>query len=154
MASQAHNLKGFWPLDSGAEITYLKVAATQTLTKGDAVILSIGSGLVSIGLAASAELCGVIAQDSVLQASGTLVAVYANPNEKFIGNADADSSASVAGAYVDLVGATGAMLLDVGLSVTDVFTLVAPYDSSEALATANARWICQINKHAFAETSA
>jgi len=51
----------------------LKVAASQTLVKGDAVIMS--SGLIAKGGAAIGEVVGVMAQDSDGAAEDTLVEV-------------------------------------------------------------------------------
>lgn len=149
MADQSHNRKGFFPKNPNARIEYLPIAASQTLSEGDAVILS--SGQVAIGLAASATLCGVVAQDCSSLAAGTLVPVYADPYEIFIGLTDADSSSLAVGAEIDLVGATGAMLLDVGASTTDVFKVLRECDEPEQDNTAaSARWEFVINKHAFA----
>lgn len=149
MADQSHNRKGFMPLNPDAVIKWLPIAASQTLTKGDAVILS--SGLVAIAVAGSAALVGVVAQDCASLAASTLVPVWCDPEEDFIGLADADSSSVTAGSEVDLVGATGAMLLDVGASTTDVFKLQYQYDPEEDLTTASARWVFRINKHEFAQ---
>ena len=56
-----------------------------------------------------------------------------------IGKVDADASAVTIGSQVDLVGLTGAMMIDVGASTTDVFTFLGPLpdqtsDEAEALA--------------------
>jgi hypothetical protein len=149
MAAQSHNRQGFYPVNPDAKISYLPVAATQTISRGDAVILS--SGLVAIGLAGSAVLAGVIAEDSTLQTAGTLVACYIDPDEVFVGVADADSSSLVAGDEADLIGATSAMMIDADASTTDVFKLLRLHDPAEAAATARAQWQFKINKHAFAQ---
>ena len=150
MASQAHNRKGFFPADIGkAKLRRLPVAAAQTLAAGDVVILS--SSQVAIGLAGSAELCGVIAEPSVGQAAGTEVMVWADPETVFIARTNADTSVG-AGAEVDLVGGTGAMEIDEDASSTDVIVLLGQVDPDET-AAAGQRWYCKINKHAFAELS-
>ena len=147
--SQTYNRKGFFPEDAHARKVRLPIAASQTLSMGDAVILS--SGQVAVALAASTSLCGVVAQDCSGLAANTPVAVWADPDTVFIGTADADSSSSLAGAEVDLVGATGAMQLDVGASTTDVFKLLSALPDDDT-ASANARWQTKINKHDFAPT--
>lgn len=148
--AQANNKKGFYPESPNAHIGYYPIATGQTLTAGDAVILS--SGQVAIALANSARLLGVVARDCASLAAGTLVPVYDDPDTVFIGCADADSSSSTAPSQIDLVGATGAMLLDVGASSTDVFILLnaLPDDTTS---TALARWRFKIYKHEAAAIS-
>lgn len=152
---QSHNRKGFYPVDStSAKIRKLPVATTQTLTRGDPVILS--SAQVAIALANSGELCGVMAQDSVLATENTLVEVYADPETVFVGRANAALSlanALNAYQYIDIVGATGAMELDADASSTDVMQIVEQHDTNEDLTAAGSRWRVKINKHAFANTS-
>lgn len=149
---QTHNRYGAHPVDvASAKIRWLPVAATQTLTKGDFVILS--SGLVAIALADSAELVGAIAQDCASLATSTLVPVYADPDTEFEVVADADSSAMVAGDAPGIVGTTGAMMLNVADSnATDVLHAIRS-NPQDAASSAYARWIVKINKHAFADTS-
>ena len=149
---QSNNKYGAWPVEgTHAPIRWLPVASTQTLTKGDFVILS--SGKIAIALATSAELCGVIAQDCASLTAGTLVPVYAYPHTIFEVIADADSSSATIGAEYDIVGATGAMMLDIGGSTYDVLVPVHSVPD-DTLANAYARWHVRINKHAFADTSA
>lgn len=149
MANQSHNRKGFRPLGPNPRIGEYPIAASQTLAAGDAVILS--SGQVSIGLAASAVLLGVVARDCASLAANTYVPVYDDPAQVFVGRADADSSSLVAGDEVDLVGGTGAMQLDADASTTDVFKLIRLHNKTDAAATAGAEWEFQINKHALAQ---
>jgi hypothetical protein len=148
MADQAHNAKGFFPLNPNAPITYFRVAATQTLSKGDAVIIS--SEKVAIGLAASATLLGVIAQNAVTLAEDTKVGVWADPDTLFVGRQNGATGALGVGQEVDLVGATGAMELDEDASVTDVFKIVEELSADETDA-AGKRWIFKINKHDLAQ---
>lgn len=151
---QSHNKYGAHPVDveqARTGIKWLPIAASQTLTKGDFVILS--SGLVAIALANSAELCGVIAQDCASLSSGTLVPVYASPDTVFEVIADADSSSAVAGNALGIVGTTGAMMLDIGDdNSTDVLTLLRA-NPSDSTSSAYARWQVKISKHAFADIS-
>jgi len=152
---QAHNRKGFYPVDtSSAKIRKLPVATTQTLARGDMVILS--SGQIAIALASSAELCGVMAQDSVLATAAALVEVYADPETVFVGRADA--ALSLANAFstyneIDITGATGAMQLDADASSTNALIILEQHDTSEDLTAAGTQWCVKINKHAFANTS-
>lgn len=143
--AQADNPKGFYPLNPNAKITYLPVAATQTLSCGDAIILS--SGQVAIALANSATLAGVIAQDAVTLTQADLVACWIDPNEEFVGRMDGATS-KVAGDAIDIIGATGAMMIDADAATTDVLVLKRALDPTESAATGQ-RWICKINIHAF-----
>jgi hypothetical protein len=148
---QTNNKYGAWPInEKKAEITHLPIAASQTLAAGDFVILS--SGLVQIALAASAELCGVVARDCSGLAASTRVPVYADPDTVFEVIADADSSSVTAGAEVDIIGATGAMMMDADASSTDVLTAIRS-NADDDTSSAYARWLVKINKHAFADQS-
>lgn len=107
MANQAHRPFGFRPVRANAPTTELKMAASETLARGDCVILT--AGQVGIALAASAELCGVVAQDASGLAANDPVLVWADPDEVFYARAEDDASAITLGSEVDLIGATGAM---------------------------------------------
>jgi len=148
---QSHNAYGAWPVyPDRAKITWLPVAATQTLTKGDFVIYSSG---VAIALAASTELLGVVAQDCASLTTATLVPVYADPDTEFRVIADAASNTLTFGSLPGIVGATGAMMLDVGDdNATDVLLCIRAYPD-DTTTSAYARWIVKINKHAAADTS-
>lgn len=148
---------GFFPESADAQAVPLKLAASQTISKGDAVIWS--SGLVAIAVAGSARILGVAAEAATTNASGVRTDTYAsgkaqthilvygvkNPNEVFLGCFDADSSSITAGTEPDLVGATGAMYLDTDASSTDVFKVLGPVEG-ETLTAARARWRFVINK--------
>ena len=148
---QSNNKYGAFPIDDKAPITWLPIASSQTLTKGDFVILS--SNLVAIALANSAELCGVIAQDCSGLASSTLVPVYATPDTVFEIIADADSSSLGVGDVPGIVGSTGAMMLDVGDDNSTDVLIALRSNPEDSTSSAYARWLVRINKHAFAETS-
>jgi hypothetical protein len=149
--AQSNNKYGFWPADpETAPIMWLPIAASQTLTRGDMVILS--SGLIAIALANSAELCGVIARDCSGLAASTKVPVYADPDTIFEGIGDADSSAVVAGNYRDIIGATGAMMIDADATTTNVLTMLRS-NAADTTSNAYARWHCKIALHAFADVS-
>lgn len=146
---QTHNRYGAHPVDvaqAEAGIRWLPIAASQTLTKGDFVILS--SGLVAIALYNSATLCGVIAQDCASLAASTLVPVYADPDTIFEVIADAASDSEVAGDVIDIVGSTGAMMVNIDTATYDVIKLIRA-NPSDSVASAYARWQCRINIHAF-----
>jgi hypothetical protein len=148
---QSNNKYGAWPTDEKrAPITHLPIAASQTLAAGDLVILS--SGQIAIAVAGSAELVGVIARDCSSLAANTRVPVYADPDTVFEMIANADSSSVTIGGEYDLVGATGAMMINVGASSTDVFTVVRS-NADDNTSNAYARWHVKINKHAFADQS-
>jgi hypothetical protein len=130
-----------------AGIKWLPIASSQTLTKGDFVILS--SGLVTIAAANDAPLAGVIAQDCASLDASTLVPVYADPNTKFMVIADAASNGIVSGDVHDIVGSTGAMMLDVGGTTTDVLKVVRHVPCSDDNTAAYARMEVLINIHEY-----
>lgn len=146
---QSNNRYGAFPVDmaqASQGIKWLPIAGSQTLTKGDFVILS--SGLVQIALAASATLCGVIAQDCASLTASTLVPVYADPDTIFEVIADGDSSAIVAGNVRDIIGATGAMMMDADAQTTDVLKVIRA-NPDDTTSSSYARWQVRINIHAF-----
>jgi hypothetical protein len=72
----------------------LPVAATQTLVKGDLVVLS-GGKVAKAGTSVTGIL-GVMAEDSDGAAAGTMVAVYlARPGHVWRATADADATSHV-----------------------------------------------------------
>lgn len=142
MAPADENKRGFWPEDDKLEPTWLPVANAQTLARGDAVIESTG---VAIALADSARILGVIAQDAVTLATGTLVPVYlAEGATRFVGRQD-DTTALSVGDELDLIGATGAMQIDGDASAIDVFRLVREIDRDIGDVIGK-RWVFIINK--------
>lgn len=110
----------------------LPVAATQTLVRGDALVMS--SGRVAKAGAASGVVVGIMAQDSDGAAGGTLVEVdIVTPEQVWEATATADATAVVlngtltydltAAQLVDVADTTGGSLTIVGLkdSVTNIF---------------------------------
>jgi len=152
MAKETYNLYGLVPAyPDKAKIEYYPVATTQTLAKGDPVILSSGQIAVAVSNS-SAEICGVMAQASASAAAGTLVAVYDDPDTVFFARASADASGVAIGAELDLAGTTGAFVVNVAGSTQDLFTFMgvkAGDDNSEV----GAHLKVKINKHAFADQS-
>lgn len=120
MAKETYNLYAFRPLHSNARTKYYPVAATQTIRKGDPVILNAGAVQIAVA-ASSTQLLGVAAQDAVLLATGTQIAVYDDPNTIFRARVSADASAVQIGYEPDLAGTTGAFTVNVGASAQDVF---------------------------------
>lgn len=154
---QANNQKGLYPLnETNAPLLSMRIAASQTITKGDAVILS--SGKIAIGLAGSAELCGVAAETKT--SGGTVadsdrILVWWNSDTIFRVRADGDTSAVTEGTARDIIGATGAMELDADAAATSVLVIVSKeYGGVDFDATAAGHYcFVKINKHAFADTS-
>lgn len=152
MAKEAYNTYGLRPLyPERSKITKLPVATAQTLAKGDPVILSTGQIAVAVSNS-SAEIVGIMAQDAVLLTAGTLVDVYADTQEIFVGRAAADHSSVAIGYQPDLTGTTGAFEVNMAASTQDVFVFLGtlPGDTSSV---AGARVMVKICKHAFADTS-
>lgn len=151
--AQADNPKGLMPYKVAAPRP-LKVAASQTLVVGDALIVSSAADTVEIALANSAVLCGVCAQKCSSLAANTEIMVWCDPDDIFLARQD-DTSALTLGTEPDLTGGTGAMQLDGNASSVDPFKIVGGPtkndDGSDPSAAAGRRWLVKINKHAFAQ---
>lgn len=120
---------GFRPVrtDSGqSAVVFYPVAASQTIAKGDAVILA--SGLVQIAVATSPQLLGVAASLKVTTGSvdrTDRIAVHvAIPGQVFEGQVSGDSTAALVGTTADIEGATGVMEVNENASVEDVVNIV------------------------------
>lgn len=112
-------------LSGGAPtIQVLKAAGTLTLTKGD--LLNLESGEVDLGAAADANFLGMCLDTGARTASVSDVT--------FISDADAvyavdDANARLAGATLDIAGATGAQ--GVAASSGKEFVVLAPSSAAE-----------------------
>lgn len=151
MAKETYNPYGFIPATPDAKIRMIEVADSQTLAKGDPVILSSGQVAVAVENS-SAELAGIIAQDAASLTQGTEVAVWADPNQEFFGRTNADASSVDVGTLMDLDGSTGAFEIDENASSQDLFChLGAKRGDDDTQAGAHLR--VRIAKHAFADIS-
>lgn len=151
MAKESYNLYGLHPLSvKEGDIMEFPVATTQTLAAGDPVILSGGQIAVAVQNS-SAELCGVMAQDSVLATAGTMVKVYWRPEQLFYGRA-ASASAETIGAAVDLSGTTGTFEINNAATSQALFCILGTLPGDTA-ATDCRNLIVRIVKHAFADLS-
>ena len=151
MADQSHNKAGFWPLNPNARLTYMPMKASVALAAGDLVILT--SNQVDLALAASAELTGVIAESTTTAvAAGTLVGVYADANEKFVGKTSGANALAV-GAACDIEGGTGAMLVNENATSTNVLLAHGAYDPEEVDTSAGRRQIVSIRLASQVEVS-
>jgi hypothetical protein len=152
MAKETYNPYGLIPAyPDDARIEYYPVAASQTIAKGDPVIIS--SGQIAIATTTSAEICGVAAQASASADAGTLIAIYDDPDTVFFVRADADASSLAIGTHCDLDGSTGAFQLDVAGSTYDILNYLGtkPNDDNSEI---GAHLKVRINKHTFADISA
>jgi hypothetical protein len=128
MAGEGYIRHAFWLADGEEEGRQtLKAAASQTWKRGDMLALdSNTTGAVALATAASTHLIGIAGDDRTSTTAGDLVPVLGTkPFTKFVGRANADPSSLDIGAQVDLVGATAAMMVNVGASSTDVFTFLS-----------------------------
>lgn len=152
MAKETYNPYGFMPVDpESAHIEYYPVATTQTLAKGDPVILS--SGQVAIAVeASSAELLGVMAEDAASLTAAVLVAVYDDPDTVFYARTNADASSVAIGTHADLAGTTGAFTLNVSTSNQDLFCILGT-KVGDTNSTVGAHLRVKIMKHALADIS-
>jgi len=126
MANESHNRYGFrlaTAAEEAGNIMHMRAAASQTWVKGD--MLDLTSGLVSLATSTSALLLGYAGDDRTSTSAGDRVPVIGiKPGTHFIAIADADPSGLEVGAEIDLVGSSGAQMVDVGASSTDVFTFL------------------------------
>lgn len=106
-------------------VTPYKVATGQTIAVGDPVELN-SSGLVIVGTATSAALCGVAAEACTSAAAGTVIGVYDDPKCVFKGRVDNASQLiqAVKGDTCDIVGSTGAFKLNLDASSINVVRVV------------------------------
>ena len=129
-------MSGFIPIGNGAPTLRWKMAASQTIKKGDPVILT--GGLVAIAVVAnSIAILGVAAESVTSEASGNYyIDVWlATNNAKF----KATESANVAitnfftasADCFDLAGSTGAWTVNLGASLQDLFQIVGIPDGIE-----------------------
>jgi len=104
------------------------LAASQTIAKGDALIIA--SGLIQIALATSPLIWGVAAEDAssgaVVTRDDDRIAFYpAVPGNIFEGQVSGTSAATDVGAQADIEGATGVMEINENASVEDVVMITA-----------------------------
>jgi hypothetical protein len=151
MAKEDYNIYGLIPLHPDkAKIRWLPVAASQTLVRGDPVILS--SGQIAVAVSdSSAELVGAMAADSSSATAGTLVPVYADPAERFKIRASAATAETIGTAY-DISGTTGAF--ECNVAGTSQALLCCWGTVAGDTAATDGRYLeVQIVKHAFADLS-
>lgn len=102
------------------------VAASQTITKGDFVILA--SGLIQIALATSPQLLGIAAHDITTGGSvdrnDVLKVTVALPGIVFEGQGSGSSVASLIGGACDIEGATGIMEVNENATTEDVLQII------------------------------
>ena len=104
------------------------LAANQTISKGDALIIN--AGLIEIGLFTSGLIWGVAAEDAVSGAVVTRnedrIAFYpAVPGNIFEGQCSGTTAAATVGSQADIEGATGVMEINEDASVEDVVLIHA-----------------------------
>lgn len=109
-----------------AAVMHFPVAASQTIAKGDAVILA--SGLVQIAVATSPQLLGIAA--AAITTSGsvdrddTVAVVVALPGIVFEGQCSGSSTAALVGTACDIEGTTGIMEVNENATTEDVIQVV------------------------------
>jgi hypothetical protein len=152
MADEIYNRPGFRPTKAdlgGDDIILLPAQVAETWVAGDMLALSGNTnGSVILATAASTHLIGPAVDARNATAAGELVPVYADPDMIFEGLVSANASGLVIGDQVDLIGASGAQLIDVGASATDVFTFLGLLpDETATAARAKAKVRITETKH-------
>ena len=127
---------GFRPFKENHKIEWYNAAASQTIAKGDAVILN-ANGDSNIGLSNSAALLGVAAGPVTTTAGDeqTLFPVWvAEYDSMFVGQCSGTYALTLRGDMVDIEGATGAMMVNENASSTKVLQLIREYtDTGDAI---------------------
>jgi len=116
--------------DAPAQIVWRTVGAVA-LKKGDSVVL--GANLLTIGLSNSPLLYGVCLADG--DVGDEIPVAVADTNTVFVGQADAVTSGVTAPHVCDIVGGTGAQLVDIGSDtekVINILRLVPGDDTADA----------------------
>lgn len=116
----------FKPINSRTlRVNLHRVKTGETIAVGDPVELD-ADGLIICATASSAKLAGVAAQAVTSAAAGTKIGIYDDPKQVYLAKADNVSEVlqAVKGDEVDLIGSTGAFLVNLGASATDVFKVV------------------------------
>lgn len=121
--------------------TFLKASAT-VIEAGDFIALT--SGLV---VKASATSAAIAYCEGGAPAWVTEIQVNVDPNLELSGTADANFAATNRGAEVDLVVSSGAQLIDIGASTTDVLKILPSADAGTVGSTTNV--VVKINKPVF-----
>ena len=119
------------------------VATGQTITKGDALIIS--SGLIQIAVATSGAIYGVAAESVTSAAAGSNIKfIPALPWYVFEGQCSGSFAATHRGGTADIEGTTGIMEVNEDASVEDVLVMVREHpDATVGSASAQIyfRWI-------------
>ena len=119
------------------------VATGQTITKGDALIIS--SGLIQIAVATSGAIYGVAAESVTSAAAGSNIKfIPALPWYIFEGQCSGSFAADQRGGTADIEGTTGIMEVNEDASVEDVLVMVREHpDATVGSASAQIyfRWI-------------
>lgn len=126
---------GFRPLNN-VEPDYGNVAASQTIARGDWIILN-ANGDINIALANSAALYGVAMHAVVTTAADEQTEIKFWPARKgaqFIGYCSGTPTKAMRGVLCDIEGATGAMMVDENAGTTDVLQFVRDYSEEAAMA--------------------
>ena len=133
------NPNGFKCVKSDTGIIQIEeglVATGQTITKGDAIIIA--SGLIQIALATSGLIYGVAAESVTSAAAGSNIKFIPSlPIYIFEGQCEDVYAATDRAIQCDIIGATGAMLLDEDASVEDVAVIIR--ETAETTIAADAR---------------
>lgn len=133
---------------------YLPVASTVTVTKGDFVYLTSGR-ISSATIAANNNLVGVVMETATGNVAGTVKAlVCVDPEMRYLLDNDQDSATFAVtdvGKYFDLIGATGAQLVDTSSGSTSTGQLLClEYNPQiSPVETDTSVGIFKIREHAF-----
>lgn len=135
---------GFEPRDYD-NVKRFPVKTGETIAECDMTALD-ANGEVILALAATAKLLGPAARGTAITsaAAGTTIDVHCDPRATYRCLCDnaAENLQATVGDEVDLIGATGSMLVNLGASATDVFTVqeIGAFRDPTGLADSTTRW--------------
>jgi hypothetical protein len=153
------NPNGFKVWKSGAgsspKIKWMPANASQTIEKGDAVILNT-TGDLNIAVSDSGALYGVAAGDVTTTAADeqTKFPVYVFDGiTEFIGQCSGTFAASLVGDFVDIEGATGVMEVNENAGTEKVLQIIGYHPSDEIGANTRAVFKCVLSQYQGTEVS-
>ena len=135
---------GFRPVGKEPKIGYYPIAASQTYVYGDMLVRS--AGQVTRATAASAILLGAAADAQTTPAANTMIPVYDDPNQEYIGQCSGTVQDSELPKTCDIEGTSGIMEIDENAVATNVIRIERRHPDSENN-VANAKVFFRINIH-------
>ena len=116
---------------------------SNTIAKGDALIVSNTAGQVEIAVDTSPQIIGIAAEDKVTGAGATAEILYypALPNYVFEGQCSGTFAATMINTAVDIEGATGVMEVNEDATTEDVIQIIGVDPNTEIGANSRVQFL-------------